>query len=83
MIDAALEIVPAAQICVVTGHMADEVEAAVRSIGVRFVRQMEQLGTGHALQCVKAAFAADSVIPPSDLLVLSGDVPLIRRRRPL
>jgi bifunctional UDP-N-acetylglucosamine pyrophosphorylase / glucosamine-1-phosphate N-acetyltransferase len=47
-------------------------------MGVRFVLQAEQRGTGHALQMVKAEFALNSVKPPANLLVLSGDVPLIR-----
>jgi len=46
---------------------------------VRFVLQAEQRGTGHALQQVKAYFAEhpEETIP-ENLLVLSGDVPLIR-----
>src|SRR5689334_2409737 len=38
------------RIIVVTGHGADEVEAASAAPGVRFVRQVPQLGTGHAVQ---------------------------------
>ena len=41
--------------------------------GVHFVLQTQQLGTGHAVQCL-----AESVHGLGDLLVLSGDVPLIR-----
>jgi bifunctional UDP-N-acetylglucosamine pyrophosphorylase/glucosamine-1-phosphate N-acetyltransferase len=40
---------------------------------VHFVAQTQQLGTGHAVQCLK-----EFVRSASDLLVLSGDVPLIR-----
>jgi bifunctional UDP-N-acetylglucosamine pyrophosphorylase/glucosamine-1-phosphate N-acetyltransferase len=41
--------------------------------GIRFIDQPQQLGTGHAIQCARQAIAAyDSI------LVLSGDVPLIR-----
>ena len=40
--------------------------------------QAEQRGTGHALQQVKAHFSASGDAPPKHLLVLSGDVPLIR-----
>lgn len=65
-------------ILVVVGHQAETVEAAVRSTGVRFVLQPQQLGTGHALQCVQRYFHESDLTPPTNLLVLSGDVPLIR-----
>src|SRR5437899_4968659 len=38
------------RIVTITGHGADEVEAAISTPGLRFVRQMPQLGTGHAVQ---------------------------------
>ena len=63
--------------CIV-GHEAERVRNAVAATGVRFVEQTEQRGTGHALQQVKAHFAAIDELPPEDLMVLSGDVPLIR-----
>ena len=47
--------------------------AAVAATGVRFVEQTEQLGTGHAIQCAREAIAGYE-----NILVLSGDVPLIR-----
>jgi bifunctional UDP-N-acetylglucosamine pyrophosphorylase/glucosamine-1-phosphate N-acetyltransferase len=50
----------------------------VAATGVQFVEQTQQLGTGHALQIVKAEFAMSGKTPPENLLVLSGDVPLIR-----
>ena len=78
VIDAARTLVPAAEISVVIGHQADTVRQAVAHNGVRFVHQTEQLGTGHALQCVQQSFAGDGLTPPDDLIVLSGDVPLIR-----
>jgi bifunctional UDP-N-acetylglucosamine pyrophosphorylase/glucosamine-1-phosphate N-acetyltransferase len=59
---------------VVTGHGADEVEAAVATSGALFVRQMPQLGTGHAVQ--QAVPALDDANPVT--LILYGDVPLIR-----
>ncbi len=78
VIDAAKTIVPADQIYCVIGHEADSVRAAVEHMGVKFVLQAEQRGTGHALQMVKAEFALDGTTPPANLLVLSGDVPLIK-----
>jgi len=55
---------------VITGHGADQVEAAVS--GVSFVRQMPQLGTGHAIQQVVPALVGEGTT-----LILNGDVPLI------
>ena len=58
---------------IVTGHGADEVEAATARSGAVFVRQMPQLGTGHAVQqAVPALDDANAVT-----LILYGDVPLI------
>ena len=54
------------------------VRSAVASTGVQFVLQAEQRGTGHALQIVKKFFSETGQTPPRNLLVLSGDVPLIR-----
>jgi bifunctional UDP-N-acetylglucosamine pyrophosphorylase/glucosamine-1-phosphate N-acetyltransferase len=63
---------------VVVGHQAEEVKAAVRSElgegGAVFVTQTEQRGTGDAVFAARDALGrADST-----LLVLSGDVPLVR-----
>ena len=65
-------------VVVVTGHGADAVEAAVLAAqppaGLRFVRQMpEQLGTGHAVQQAAPALPDEGTV-----LILNGDVPLIR-----
>jgi bifunctional UDP-N-acetylglucosamine pyrophosphorylase/glucosamine-1-phosphate N-acetyltransferase len=78
VIAAAETIVPANQIYCIVGHEAERVKTAVESTGVQFVLQQEQRGTGHALQMVKAFFALSGSPIPKDLLVLSGDVPLIR-----
>ena len=78
VIDAAKTIVPADRIYCVIGHESDQVRTAVEHMGVKFVLQAEQRGTGHALQMVKAEFELSGITPPADLLVLSGDVPLIK-----
>ena len=78
VIAAAETIAPPSRIHCIIGHEADLVQAAVEGTGVRFVAQREQRGTGHALQQLKAAFAQSGEAPPEHLLVLSGDVPLIR-----
>ncbi len=64
----------APQCCiVVTGHGAEAVEAAFAGAQRAFVRQMPQLGTGHAVQQAVPALPDDGIT-----LVLNGDVPLIR-----
>ncbi|HEX4319453.1 MAG TPA: bifunctional UDP-N-acetylglucosamine diphosphorylase/glucosamine-1-phosphate N-acetyltransferase GlmU [Acidobacteriaceae bacterium] len=73
VIAAASKIVSPADIYVVVGHQAERVEAAMAGTGVKFVLQAEQLGTGHAIQCAQEAIAGYD-----DVLVLSGDVPLLR-----
>jgi bifunctional UDP-N-acetylglucosamine pyrophosphorylase/glucosamine-1-phosphate N-acetyltransferase len=78
VIAAAQKVVPSAQMYCIIGHEADRVRAAVEPTGVQFVLQPEQRGTGHALQMVKAFFALSGHPIPENLLVLSGDVPLIR-----
>jgi bifunctional UDP-N-acetylglucosamine pyrophosphorylase/glucosamine-1-phosphate N-acetyltransferase len=65
------------KIYVVVGHQAAEVEKAVRNEveGIaEFVTQTEQRGTGDAVMAAKAQLEnTDSLV-----LILSGDVPLIR-----
>ncbi|HYX54317.1 MAG TPA: bifunctional UDP-N-acetylglucosamine diphosphorylase/glucosamine-1-phosphate N-acetyltransferase GlmU, partial [Candidatus Limnocylindrales bacterium] len=73
VIEAAGKVVPAEDIQVVIGHQAEAVRDAVKSYGVQFVLQAEQRGTGHAIMC-----ARQQVKNYENLLVLSGDVPLIR-----
>src|SRR5690606_37411735 len=63
---------------VVVGHQADEVaaEAAAAELpGLVTVRQPEQRGTGHAVRCTVDAGDLDDV---DTVLVLPGDVPLLR-----
>ena len=78
VIAAAKTLVPAENIYCIVGHEAERVQAAVASTGVKFVPQPDQRGTGHALQMVKAYFELSGEALPRNLLVLSGDVPLIR-----
>jgi bifunctional UDP-N-acetylglucosamine pyrophosphorylase/glucosamine-1-phosphate N-acetyltransferase len=62
----------ARHIIAITGHGAEQVEAALAGqAGLRFARQMPQLGTGHAVQQAMPLLEDDGVT-----LVLSGDVPL-------
>jgi bifunctional UDP-N-acetylglucosamine pyrophosphorylase / glucosamine-1-phosphate N-acetyltransferase len=73
VIAAAAQVVPPADIVAIVGHQAEAVQAAVRETGVRFVVQQDQRGTGHAVQTAEAATR-----DYDELIVLSGDVPLLR-----
>jgi len=60
------------RIVVITGHGAEAVESTVSAEHLQFVRQMPQLGTGHAvLQAVPLLHEQGTT------LILNGDVPLI------
>lgn len=78
VISAAATLAAPAEIFCIIGHEADRVRAAVESTGVQFIIQGEQRGTGHAIQMLKADFELTGRPVPPNLLVLSGDVPLIR-----
>jgi bifunctional UDP-N-acetylglucosamine pyrophosphorylase/glucosamine-1-phosphate N-acetyltransferase len=73
VISAAARIVSQRDIVVIIGHEADKVRAAVASTGVRFALQAQQLGTGHAMMAAREELQGYDAV-----LVLSGDVPLIR-----
>lgn len=73
VIAAAGQVAPAPDIYVIVGHQAEQVRAAVEATGVNFIEQAEQRGTGHAIMTARA-----DVSTYGNLLVLSGDVPLIR-----
>jgi bifunctional UDP-N-acetylglucosamine pyrophosphorylase / glucosamine-1-phosphate N-acetyltransferase len=59
---------------VVVGHRAPLVREALRDREVLFAEQSPQLGTGHAVQMAWGAVEKG----PATLLVLAGDMPLIR-----
>ncbi len=63
----------AAQLCVVVGHKAEEVKAAISGEGVSFALQAEQKGTGHAVM-----MAGEFIDQQQDILILYGDTPLIQ-----
>jgi bifunctional UDP-N-acetylglucosamine pyrophosphorylase/glucosamine-1-phosphate N-acetyltransferase len=64
----------AGAIHVVYGHGGEQVRAMLAPQSVSCVLQAEQLGTGHAVRQAMPAIADDDLV-----LVLYGDVPLIRR----
>jgi bifunctional UDP-N-acetylglucosamine pyrophosphorylase/glucosamine-1-phosphate N-acetyltransferase len=65
----------AAPVVAVVGHQAEAVEAAFAGRGLVFVRQDPPLGTGHALQAARPHLEGG----PKTLLVVNGDLPLLRR----
>jgi len=73
VVAAAIRVVPPQNIFAIVGHEAEPVEAALRHTGIHFVQQPEQLGTGHAIMQARSALQHFAHV-----LVLSGDVPLIR-----
>src|SRR3981081_3293724 len=72
VIDTARTLAPR-KIFVVHGHGADRVRAAFPDSGADGVLQDEKLGTGHAVRQ-----ALPQVSPAADVLILYGDVPLVR-----
>ena len=73
VIDTAMQI-KARRVVVITGHGAEQVEATLQGQAhLQCVRQMPQLGTGHAMQQAVPVLDDDGIT-----LVLSGDVPLIQ-----
>jgi bifunctional UDP-N-acetylglucosamine pyrophosphorylase/glucosamine-1-phosphate N-acetyltransferase len=68
----ASRLVPSEQVYVVVGHQAAQVEQAVQALGVRFLRQEKQLGTGHAV-----LIGHEELAKAPRLLVLYGDSPLV------
>lgn len=73
VLDVARSIEPAA-IHIVYGHGGDQVRAAFADPDLSWVLQAEQRGTGHAVK-----LAMEGIPDDARVLVLYGDVPLIRR----
>jgi bifunctional UDP-N-acetylglucosamine pyrophosphorylase/glucosamine-1-phosphate N-acetyltransferase len=74
--------VGASPLVVVVGHQARAVEAELTErlapLDLRFALQAEQRGTGHAVQCAEQALRAAGIGPGDRVLILAGDVPLLR-----
>jgi bifunctional UDP-N-acetylglucosamine pyrophosphorylase/glucosamine-1-phosphate N-acetyltransferase len=73
VVRSAVAVAPAERVVVVTGYQAEEVEARIASYGVRFARQSEQLGTGHAVS-ICAGTVPDK---HGRLIIAYGDGPLL------
>jgi bifunctional UDP-N-acetylglucosamine pyrophosphorylase / glucosamine-1-phosphate N-acetyltransferase len=74
VIDTARSLEPA-NIHVVYGHGGDRVRDALKDQPVSWVLQAEQLGTGHAVMQALPHLQDDQLV-----LILYGDVPLVRRQ---
>nr|CRH07903.1 bifunctional: N-acetyl glucosamine-1-phosphate uridyltransferase (N-terminal); glucosamine-1-phosphate acetyl transferase (C-terminal) [Candidatus Magnetococcus massalia] len=64
------------RLAVVVGHEAEQIKEAFADEEITWVEQSPQLGTGHAVQCAMPAFEG---LKGHRLLILNGDVPLIRQ----
>jgi bifunctional UDP-N-acetylglucosamine pyrophosphorylase/glucosamine-1-phosphate N-acetyltransferase len=73
LLASAAELDPARTV-VVAGARREQIEAAVAPLGVKVALQAEQLGTGHAVLQAKETLAGFD----GDVLILYGDVPLVR-----
>jgi bifunctional UDP-N-acetylglucosamine pyrophosphorylase/glucosamine-1-phosphate N-acetyltransferase len=73
LLGAVAQLAPARQV-VVVGAGREQVEMAVAGQGVEIAVQGEQLGTGHAVAQARGALEGFS----GDVLILYGDVPLVR-----
>ena len=72
VLEAARALAPS-HILVVHGHGGGEVKAAFDDAGIEWIEQTERLGTGHAV-----LQALPRVNAKSEVLVLYGDVPMVR-----
>ncbi|MCI0623762.1 MAG: bifunctional UDP-N-acetylglucosamine diphosphorylase/glucosamine-1-phosphate N-acetyltransferase GlmU [Acidobacteria bacterium] len=72
VVEAARPLGPSAT-CVVVGYEAGQVQRALSHLPLQFAVQEPQLGTGHAVQIASSFWQPNR----GNLLVLSGDVPLI------
>ncbi len=73
VVAAASRVVPPQNIFAIIGYEGERVRQALESTGINFVLQREQRGTGHAIMEARRVLQDFETV-----LVLSGDVPLIR-----
>ena len=75
VVDTTLKINPE-KLIVVVGYKNELVKKQLNNYDIKYVEQLKQLGTGHAImQCQNALNNFDG-----DTLILSGDVPLITKK---
>ncbi len=58
---------------IVVGHGAELVTSALKNLDAEWIEQIQQLGTGHAVQQVSHQIEDDDIV-----LILYGDVPLLK-----
>lgn len=69
------ELINPSRSLVIVGYQSDLVQQTLSHLeGIEFIEQSEQLGTGHAIQTLLPVLGDFK----GDLLVLNGDVPLLR-----
>lgn len=73
VIATASQLAEGTDIYAIVGYEAEQVRKAAEASGIQFIEQKDQRGTGHAIQC-----AREAISHYEHILVLSGDVPLIR-----
>ncbi len=73
VVAAASQVVPPQNIFAIIGCQAERVREALAPTGINFVLQHEQRGTGHAVMEARDALQSFETV-----LVLSGDVPLLK-----
>ena len=79
----ALVALPIDRVVLVVGHRAEQVTATIQdalttATPVDFVEQRVQRGTGDATAVALSAFPEESGLDEDDVLVLVGDIPLLR-----
>jgi UDP-N-acetylglucosamine diphosphorylase/glucosamine-1-phosphate N-acetyltransferase len=62
------------EIWLITGHKSEMVRDVTSGLGVNYVEQKEQLGTGHAVMQAEEVLRGKK----GDVLILCGDVPLLK-----
>ncbi|HEX3819833.1 MAG TPA: bifunctional UDP-N-acetylglucosamine diphosphorylase/glucosamine-1-phosphate N-acetyltransferase GlmU [Candidatus Sulfotelmatobacter sp.] len=72
VIRVAARVVPVSDVFAIIGYEAEQVRTAIGHVGINFVLQTDQRGTGHALMVARDALAGYDYV-----IVLSGDAPLI------
>ncbi len=72
----ALQTLSVEETVVITGHQAEHVEEVLAPYDTTFVRQHEQLGTGHAVLTAEKVLAGKQ----GTALIICGDTPLVKQQ---
>jgi len=77
VLDSTVVLRPRIQV-VVVGYCREAIEKAFPERGIVWAVQDPQLGTGHAAHCGVEAVAREVEREPADVLIVNGDLPLLR-----